>query len=109
MIKRGLAVVRFALDHPILSAVAVSFGVMSLVVGIEAVEKDYPGPHPNVALVKQGLCLIAIPGFLVLMFWTPGLKGQAASRMPRWVLPAAGAFVAAIVFYHALKIFLAAR
>ena len=64
-----------ALDHPVGTAIALSFVLMTLVVGIEQLEKGPPvfvwvRHHlAALALVKQVLCMASIPGFLLLMFW----------------------------------------
>jgi hypothetical protein len=88
MLKKGMALVRFALDHPIGSLIVLSFVVMALVVGIERIEKGPPTilwmsrHHRSVALVKQVLCMTAIPGFLLLMFWDSKAKAKNGSAPP---------------------------
>jgi hypothetical protein len=88
MVKRAIAIVRFALDHPIGSLIALSFVVMTLVLGIERLEKGPPAVlwmvrhHRSVALVKQVLCMTAIPGFLLMMFWDANAKAKSGSTPP---------------------------
>jgi hypothetical protein len=85
MIRRLASVVRFALEHPIGALIALSFAVMTVVVGVERLEQGPPAiewlrrHHASVALFKQALCMTAIPGFLVLMFW----DSKANPRDPR--------------------------
>lgn len=83
MVKWIRAIVRLALDHPIGSLIALSFVLMSVVVGIERIEKGPPAVlwmsrhHRSIALVKQVLCMTAIPGFLLLMFWDSKAKAKS--------------------------------
>lgn len=80
MVRRAIAIVRFALDHPIGSLIVLSFVVMTLVLGIEQIEKGPPAilwiseHRRSVALVKQVLCMTAIPGFLLMLFWRRDAK-----------------------------------
>ena len=88
MLKRTIATVRFALDHPIGALIVLSFVVMALVVGIEQIEKGPPAilwmsqHRRSVALVKQVLCMTAIPGFLLMMFWDSKAKAKNRSAPP---------------------------
>lgn len=80
MVKRAVSLVRFALEHPVGSLIALSFVVMAVVVGVERLENGPPTiewlrrHRASVALFKQVLCMTAIPGFLVLMFWDSRAK-----------------------------------
>ena len=82
MVKRTVALVRFALEHPVGSLIALSFAVMTVVVGVERLEQGPPTiewlhrHRASVALFKQVLCMTAIPGFLVLMFWDSRAKSK---------------------------------
>jgi hypothetical protein len=74
MLKTLGAFLRWVLEHPFGSMLALSFMVMALVLGIEWLEKWPPSlvwmfRHRRiVALVKQVLCMTAIPGLLMLLF-----------------------------------------
>jgi len=82
VVKRTVSLVRFALEHPVGSLIALSFVVMSVVVGVERLEQGPPTiewfhrHRASVALFKQVLCMTAIPGFLVLMFWDSKAKSK---------------------------------
>lgn len=109
-------VLRLSLDHPVGVLIALSFVAMAAVVGIERIEKGPPAilwlsqHRAATALVKQALCLIAIPGFFCMMFWSPYQKKKDwTASVPRGIAPAIGALAAAGIFYYALKLFLAAR
>jgi hypothetical protein len=114
--RSGRSLIRLALDHPIASLVVMSFAAMAVTMGIEQLEKGPPTilwlqrHHASVALVKQVLCMIAIPGLLIIMFWSPGMKAKDMNKPAPRVLPVLlGFLVAAFLLYYASKLFLAAR
>lgn len=100
------------LEHPFFLLVLLSFAMMGLYFGIEAAEElDWMARHrASVAWVKNALCLLSVPGLVVLWNWSPGMKTKDFRRRgPRWVRSVIAGLVIAFLLYYALKIFLAGR
>ncbi|MDO8756523.1 MAG: hypothetical protein Q7J64_00800 [Elusimicrobiota bacterium] len=103
-------------EHPYFALVLLSFSVMAVYFGIEELEDwaptaDWIAGHPSlVAWVKNVLCLLSIPGLIVLWLSSPGTKARTSNKPgPRWVLALIVGLFIAFLLYYALEIFLAGR
>lgn len=112
--SRGM--LRVVLDHPFESLVGLSFVMMLCVFGIEMIEEGPPAyewvrrHHKSISIVKQVLCMVSIPGLIVLMGWTPGMKAKNFTKPgPRWPLAVVVGLFVAFLLYYAAKVFLAGR
>ncbi len=115
-IKTERPLLRLALENPIPSLLAVSFVAMCAVLGIEELEA---GPHAirwlsrhhaSVAVIKQALCMAAIPGFVFLMYWNfRDNMRRSKEPMPRLKAIVIGTLLGGAVLYGVLWYFLFRR